>query len=135
MKPCHRLLQRIIPLTYHKQTSGYLNTHYRTILQYATDTSSSKNSDDPPVRLSTQYPPPPLEERYSNPTDPKSSAKIKPYTELQFKPKDPKSNLPKSGEIPPELHEENVVDRNSPTPSTPGTCTASHHDENSVKFI
>ena len=136
MKPCQRLLQRLTPFTYHQQSSGYFITHYRTILQYATDTSSTNNSDEKPVRLSTQYPPPSLEERYSKPTNTKSGAKIKPFTELQFKPKGVKTNLPQSGDIPTDLQDENMVDAQAPVPSSPGIyCITIHHNENSVKFI
>ena len=93
-----------------------------------TNTSSTNNSDEKPVRLSTQYPPPPMEERYSEPTDTKSGAKIKPFTELQFKPTGVKTNLPQSGEIPTELQDENVVDAQSAVPSTPGIyCMKTHH--------
>lgn len=135
MKPCQRLLQRLKPLKYniHNQSTQYFTYQYRTILQYATDSKDDTTTNESPVRLSTQYPPPPLEERYSTPTQ-KSGHKIEPYKDVQFKPKDVDSNLPQSGKIPLDLQAENLVDKQSSGPTSPGIIPSKKHIENSIKF-
>eukprot|EP01083_Nonionella_stella_P074259 201362_1 len=116
MKPISRILTGISRHLY--QSTLHLH-QCRSILQHASSISTTNTMDDaPPVRLSTQYPPPPLEERYSK-TKPTSGAKIEPYKDVQFKSKDAKSEVRTAGGIPVDIHDNNKVDRQAPVPSTP----------------
>ena len=130
MKPCQRFLQGWRPILQQK----YLMYHNRTILQYATDTSSSDtkpmSTEERSYRVTHQYPPPPLQDRYSKPVK-KSGVEIEPYKDPQFKPKETKSNVPKAGYVPNDEQDSTMIDKQSPNPSSPG-CNIS---ENSIKFM
>lgn len=101
----------------HHQPCSHSLHQYRHVLQFANTPTNERPGNEPAVRLSTQYPPPPLQERYSRST-PTSNAKIEPYRDVQFKPKEPKTTY--SGDVPPDVQENNIVDQQSPAPSSPG---------------
>ena len=123
LKTMSRFLPRLVRISYHKQNASYLLCHYRTILNYATTSTSTTDNDNnsmedaKPIKLSTHYPPLPIEERSKQKQKP-SGQKIEPYKDVQFKPESKKQ--PKSGQIPNNLDDDNITDKQTNRPSTPG---------------